>query len=457
VGHWINLRHLWGGSNNPLLEENCNDDDGVDDTPLTVGWQVCNLNGQSCGSLDNVQNYMEYSFCSRMFTEGQKDRMRASLTSGIADRNELWTEENLDATGVFLAPALCQAVFSMDLNSICAGGTISFEDQSYHNPTEWFWDFGDGTPISNDINPTHVYESPGNYDVTLTVGNGSETISTTVTNAVTILDNAALSIPLEESFESYSDEADETNVWSFVEDDTTFGWDIYDNAAYTGEQCVRIRNHNNNTVPDIDEIVSAAFDFSNASEIIISYKWAFAQKIEETDDRLRVYISNDCGETWDQKKLHRGFIDLPTVEPQNTQFVPDDQSEWSENTILIDDEDYFGPSFRVKFRFQNFGGGNIYLDDINIGTELSLSLEEDVELANVSLYPNPTNGESILSLGENTGKFTVSIFDSSGRLVDENYAVQTQINLNSSNLSSGLYTVRISDGILQKNLRWMVE
>ncbi|HEY8514121.1 MAG TPA: PKD domain-containing protein [Candidatus Binatia bacterium] len=29
------------------------------------------------------------------------------------------------------------------------------------------WDFGDGTPASNDMNPTHVYQAEGDYVVTL--------------------------------------------------------------------------------------------------------------------------------------------------------------------------------------------------------------------------------------------------------------------------------------------------
>ena len=81
VGHWLNLRHPWGNSNNPGLAENCDEDDLVDDTPNTMGWTSCVLEGTTCGSLDNVQNYMDYSYCGRMFTLGQKDRMRAAALS----------------------------------------------------------------------------------------------------------------------------------------------------------------------------------------------------------------------------------------------------------------------------------------------------------------------------------------------------------------------------------------
>ena len=55
-GHWLNLAHNWGGTNTPADAGNCSDDDGVADTPNTIGWTTCNVNGNTCGSLDNVQN-----------------------------------------------------------------------------------------------------------------------------------------------------------------------------------------------------------------------------------------------------------------------------------------------------------------------------------------------------------------------------------------------------------------
>jgi PKD repeat protein len=51
-----------------------------------------------------------------------------------------------------------------------------FVDQSTNNPTSWLWNFGDGT--TSDIqNPTHIYNSAGNWYVSLTASNagGSDT------------------------------------------------------------------------------------------------------------------------------------------------------------------------------------------------------------------------------------------------------------------------------------------
>jgi len=94
IGHWANLKHTWGDQSNFEAEEGCNYDDAVDDTPLTTGNWGCDLEAINCESQDNVQNYMDYSDCSNMFSEGQKTRMLAALNSEVGGRNNLWSVTN---------------------------------------------------------------------------------------------------------------------------------------------------------------------------------------------------------------------------------------------------------------------------------------------------------------------------------------------------------------------------
>lgn len=78
VGHWLNLRHIWG-------DGNCNADDFVTDTPTSDAANYgCATGHVSCSSTDMVQNYMDYSddACMNLYTEGQKVRMRALFDTG---------------------------------------------------------------------------------------------------------------------------------------------------------------------------------------------------------------------------------------------------------------------------------------------------------------------------------------------------------------------------------------
>lgn len=84
IGHYFNLDHLWGtGVDNP----NCNQDDGVNDTPRQEEPNYgCSTSfpHETCGTgpdSDMFNNYMDYGNdeCLFFFTEGQKARMLAAL------------------------------------------------------------------------------------------------------------------------------------------------------------------------------------------------------------------------------------------------------------------------------------------------------------------------------------------------------------------------------------------
>ncbi|MGB1207084.1 MAG: M43 family zinc metalloprotease [Chitinophagales bacterium] len=138
VGHWANLKHTWGDDTNFQDANGCNYDDDVSDTPNTTGNSSCDLSASSCSSLDNIQNYMDYSDCSMMFTEGQKTRMLAAMNSNVGERDNLWSEANLAATlinGVFTPRVLYTAeVFTEDIpndGSIANSINIELYDESF--------------------------------------------------------------------------------------------------------------------------------------------------------------------------------------------------------------------------------------------------------------------------------------------------------------------------------------
>ena len=49
----------------------------------------------------------------------------------------------------------------------------AFTDTSTGKPTEWTWDFGDGSVDTISQNPSHSYTTAGTYTVTLTVKNAN--------------------------------------------------------------------------------------------------------------------------------------------------------------------------------------------------------------------------------------------------------------------------------------------
>lgn len=78
VGHWMNLRHIWG-------DGRCRQDDFVSDTPSSDRPNYgCPSSAFHCKSEDMKENYMDYTddVCMELFSEGQKARMRAVFAPG---------------------------------------------------------------------------------------------------------------------------------------------------------------------------------------------------------------------------------------------------------------------------------------------------------------------------------------------------------------------------------------
>jgi hypothetical protein len=83
VGHWINLRHIWG-------DATCGTD-YVGDTPqhnTSNGGCPSDTHRSTCTGtpLEMWMNYMDYTYdeCMYMFTDLQRDRMRTVFAAGGA-------------------------------------------------------------------------------------------------------------------------------------------------------------------------------------------------------------------------------------------------------------------------------------------------------------------------------------------------------------------------------------
>lgn len=167
MGHFFNLRHIWG-------DDVCGVDDFVADTPESDASNGgCAIGHVSCGSVDMVQNYMDYSddACMNLFTEGQKDRMRATIEDG-GPRDAL-TEPLYDFA---MVPAVLPAV-----NELCAPITsdivVDFTYYTYPTFTEDATFTASGLPAgaSATFSPTSASADGTPVVMTITGLNGAAT------------------------------------------------------------------------------------------------------------------------------------------------------------------------------------------------------------------------------------------------------------------------------------------
>jgi PKD repeat protein len=451
IGHYLNLPHTWGSNNDCGNATACFDDDGITDTPLTSGsCQTCNLSQVTCNTLDNVQNYMDYATCTRMFTLGQKQTMNAALASTVGGRLYLWQSSNLSATGTnTTTPSVCVPVadFIADKTIICSGSSVSFTDLSWNaDATSWSWQFPGGTPSSsNDSMPVIVYNVPGIYSVTLTSGTSAGTNIYTRTGYITVEPaTAAYSSAYSESFESIAVPGID---WTVSNPDNGAGWQLNTAAGATGTASMRIVN-TFNSAGQVDELFGPTVNPSAIPDPIITFKVAFP--MTEGSDKLVLYVSRDCGRTWMPRFVKTGAA-LSTTSTSPASFVPS-ANEWRMEVAN------FGPyqndsNVMLKFRYIYDSGKNIYIDDINVFSNVNgLGIGDMESIYNLGIMPNPAGDHTIvrftLPSQEKTG---LRIYNAVGQ---EIYAVPAselskgkhEMVINTSGFARGIYIVELSTG-----------
>lgn len=122
IGHWLGLVHIWG-------DGSCGRDDGCADTPESdAGNFRCDTLHESCGSIDMVRNYMDYSddFCFNIFTNCQKELARSIFLSSVQNNRASFLERQSPGT------LLCEvdsSVFNVQRNLRLA--TIDLNDARF--------------------------------------------------------------------------------------------------------------------------------------------------------------------------------------------------------------------------------------------------------------------------------------------------------------------------------------
>jgi hypothetical protein len=191
---------------------------------------------------------------------------------------------------------------------------------------------------------------------------------------------------------------------------------------------------------------------------------AYAEKSNQSLERFKVSISNDCGDNWTFKELYTSTSDLPSTEPTDEYFVPSGPDDWQLLVINNIDPDERTENFRLQLSFRSNGGNNIYVDDINIIDEPILSTDEiTVDKNNLEIYPNPSNtGFTTLQLDQQSASdLRIEIYDAlgkklpnlwNGKLTAGNHSLELDVNA----LPPGVYTLRIVDDFTIRTGKFVV-
>jgi hypothetical protein len=503
IGHSLNLSHTWGNTNNPGVA--CGDDE-VADTPPTYGHTSCiaaDLHDTRCATgytdaggtfypnsplaadTSNTQNIMDYSYCEKMFTIGQANRMRAALTSSIAGRNNLYSPTNLAATGALqprpdLKPI---ADFSVEKGVLSWGGQTAeravficqnsttrfqFRNRSWNDTiTNVNWTFSNTPATASSIEMTgsvlNTFSDAGWATITLNATGNNSGNTTLSSQPIYVASKIAYPGGYNQYFSNPSDFKD----WPmFNHYDNNFKWEYLPTNGYpSGSGCIRYRSFDNRGIPerftqsqtgDYDDIYTPAFDLLDVKttngNVNLNFFTSGASSFASSgnQDSLQIFASTNCGDTWVRVSSFDAnmIINNPS---QSTEFAPTNASQWKAQTINIPASLRTNRTF-FRFRYwPSEGANNFYLDNFAI-TPWTTDIKEIAQnKSEVKLYPNPTSNDTKLCFtSDNKGEALITVRDVTGKVVHTqqyNYSPNTFIQQEMTRSlfpSSGVYFITLT-------------
>lgn len=473
VGHYLNLDHPWGATNSPGVS--CGDD-GIEDTPVTQGWSFCPdpsiADFCNPGIIENFQNFMDYSFCHTMFTEGQAEWMRLTLSLDVANRSFLNSPGARAISGIDLEEVeICapEVKFFPNRFFACVNDEVTFNASIANATAETYaWSFPGGEASSTDGPTAQVsYSSPGWKSVTLTAGNssGSDTRTEEFAIYVSPEEGEAVGEVFSENFWAPGTIENRWIVRQANENILTQGvnWEWSPIGAL--DQGSMKLNLFDSPTPEIYQFVSPPLNLEGKAGQFISFKYAYATQgnPNNVNVRLRVISTSNCGNT--------SVARLTIAEPsqiitagnwQSVPFEPTQLSQWRNASFQISNAQAVdGIQYIIEVE-SDFGVNNFYIDNFTAGNSL-VSVEDQGPLGDVNMFPNPTNSFTSLEIGLNqAASIGVRVFDLAGKQVMnvQEQMMPTGVNtlrLETSSLAAGVYTVKVLGEGVNRSLKLVVQ
>ena len=329
-------------------------------------------------------------------------------------------------------------ISSDKLKVSCYDTIIYFVDNSAlssENPS-WQWSFPGGNPsTSTDQNPIVSYNSPGLYDVSLTVSDNYGT-STQNYNEFIVYEDIVLPLNISEDFEIGFNPN-----WRLENNNSSFNWNIIDipnGALCHPTKCAYIEHYYIDQSGDEAELISPYINLSGFSSPTLKFDYAYATYSTGYEDGFRVDVSNDCGQSWDI--IYYAFGDsLATVDPQSNWWEPSNCSDWLTD-FSIDLSSYTNQQIMLRFVAINGYGNNFYLDNINITGSPSNIYENEITFVNI--FPNPAKADFFVHHNMNNPSLEILSID--GKLIYKRKLLEMKEKIKIS-LSSGIYILKLID------------
>jgi len=352
-------------------------------------------------------------------------------------------------------PATCSStilpiisVYNNGLNAITALTITPYIDGAIAPTTSWNGNIAPATSATISLNtissPTNTGAHTFSYNISAMNGtDGNMTNNSTKVSYLVASDFQGS--PVSEDFAL-------TNFppvkWAAVNSNSGPSWTRVTNAGgyNLSTQSTRYDFFNNKVIGDMDELFITPMNLSGTAAPVLSFDYAYAQRDANSNDKLEVMVSNNCGSSWTNVYSSSGYT-LATALPMPMAYLPDvnDISQWQ--TVTINLTGYNSPSVLVKFVVTNDNGNNLYIDNVNLNQTQPVGLIKETKLSNqVSIFPNPTSGNATLRVFSLiSGKSKLILINTMGQMVSSKtidlFSGNNNILIDTKEFPNGIYSV----------------
>lgn len=321
-----------------------------------------------------------------------------------------WTSTCVDVDSTFIGDDLMPMWSSIP----AGGGIVNFTDNSTSSSPviSWLWDFGDGN-TSTQQNPSHTYAATGNYTVCLTAVTNCGVDSTCASINVNVCSNP-------------------TAAFSETNNDPSF--DFTDGSTTTG-------------------IVTYSWDFGDGNTS--TQQNPTHTYVDNGTYTVTLTITDDCGTATvtSTVTVNNGCTDpVAGFTPSGTEptFTFTNTSTSSTNTTYSWDMGD-GTTYTTQDVNHTYTANNIYTVTLIVTDDCGAdTLTQTVTVSTIGLldlegtsfvaYPNPAN--DVLNIQSSVTIVRVELMDMTGRVVVSNNYNTKEVEVKTSQLAEGQYTLR---------------
>lgn len=368
-------------------------------------------------------------------------------------------------------PTIPDANFSFQIVSACQG-IVNFYNASTGVPTQYLWDFGDGS-TSTQKNPIHSYLSVGTFQVIL---HSSNTFGTDSLLFVVTLD----AIPVNAAFSADNGASCSTPaIVHFLNNSTnalTYSWDFGDGNTSIDENPVHI--YTTAGVYDVKLKVNGGFcgndSIVNIGIINISQTNNGNLSMPLTaGNNVQTCCSGTLFDSGGQGPYQNNSHSILTIMPIDAfqislnflsfDFEPGQNNSCNFDYLAI----YDGASINAPLiglycnnntppSLINSTGSSVTLEQFadpgvtGTGFELSWSCvlsdiqEQNIRASQIKIFPNPLNKKFNISLSKEEKSVSIKLLDITGQPIFERlYHDAIDINIDLPNIAKGIYNLEI--------------